>query len=170
MQFCRPSLVNMRSVISRRVLSVNGAVSRTQRAAFSSSERESEEEPSEQEEPKKVQSVESYRNQNQIKLKSSSGSNEDYPPMMEFDSTPFSTVLKRVLKAEGFSAPTPTQAQSWPIALQKRDIISVARTGSGKTMGFLLPAFQKILDAKASKGDSAPASEQGRSPSQMYSR
>ena len=34
---------------------------------------------------------------------------------------------------------------SWPIALDDKDIISVAKTGSGKTLGFLLPGFQKIL-------------------------
>ena len=45
-----------------------------------------------------------------------------------------------------YPAPTPTQAQSWPIALSGRDIISVARTGSGKTLGFLLPAFHAMLD------------------------
>lgn len=47
--------------------------------------------------------------------------------------------------AEGYTEPTPIQAQSWPVVLAKRDLISVARTGSGKTIGFLLPAFQKIL-------------------------
>ena len=37
-----------------------------------------------------------------------------------------------------------------PIAIQARDIISVARTGSGKTCGFLLPAFHKLIADKAS--------------------
>nr|XP_027187620.1 deoxynucleoside triphosphate triphosphohydrolase SAMHD1 homolog [Cicer arietinum] len=41
----------------------------------------------------------------------------------------------------GFSAPTPIQAQSWPIALQSKDIVAIAKTGSGKTLGYLLPAF-----------------------------
>ena len=46
----------------------------------------------------------------------------------------------QVLNA-GFSAPTPIQAQSWPIALQSRDIVAVAKTGSGKTLGYLIPGF-----------------------------
>eukprot|EP00267_Zea_mays_P052371 XP_020405420.1 putative DEAD-box ATP-dependent RNA helicase family protein isoform X2 [Zea mays] len=46
----------------------------------------------------------------------------------------------RVLQA-GFSAPTPIQAQSWPIAMKGRDIVAVAKTGSGKTLGYLLPGF-----------------------------
>ncbi|XP_019183335.1 PREDICTED: ATP-dependent RNA helicase-like protein DB10 isoform X2 [Ipomoea nil] len=41
----------------------------------------------------------------------------------------------------GFSAPTPIQAQSWPVALQGRDIVAIAKTGSGKTLGYLIPGF-----------------------------
>lgn len=41
----------------------------------------------------------------------------------------------------GFSHPTPIQAQSWPIALQNRDIVAIAKTGSGKTLGYLFPGF-----------------------------
>ena len=41
----------------------------------------------------------------------------------------------------GFPAPTPIQAQSWPIALQSKDIVAIAKTGSGKTLGYLLPGF-----------------------------
>jgi ATP-dependent RNA helicase DDX5/DBP2 len=48
--------------------------------------------------------------------------------------------LLQVLHA-GFSAPTPIQAQSWPIALRGRDIVAVVKTGSGKTLGYLLPGF-----------------------------
>lgn len=44
----------------------------------------------------------------------------------------------------GFSAPTPIQAQSWPIALKSRDIVAVAKTGSGKTLGYLLPGFMHL--------------------------
>ena len=44
----------------------------------------------------------------------------------------------------GFQAPTPIQAQTWPIALGNRDVVSIAKTGSGKTLAFLLPAYQKM--------------------------
>ena len=46
--------------------------------------------------------------------------------------------------AAGFSAPTPIQAQGWPMALQGRDVIAVAETGSGKTLAYLLPAIVHI--------------------------
>jgi ATP-dependent helicase YprA (DUF1998 family) len=48
------------------------------------------------------------------------------------------------LRKHGFTAPTFIQAQAWPIALQGRDLVAIASTGSGKTAGFLLPAFQHI--------------------------
>lgn len=50
----------------------------------------------------------------------------------------------------GFSSPTPIQAQSWPVALQSRDIVAIAKTGSGKTLGYLLPGF---IHLKRSRND-----------------
>ncbi|KAL6497547.1 DEAD-box ATP-dependent RNA helicase 46 [Orobanche hederae] len=44
----------------------------------------------------------------------------------------------------GFSAPTPIQAQSWPVARQGRDIVAIAKTGSGKTLGYLIPGFMHL--------------------------
>ncbi|XP_022860843.1 ATP-dependent RNA helicase-like protein DB10 isoform X2 [Olea europaea var. sylvestris] len=62
-------------------------------------------------------------------------------PFVSFEATGFpSEILKEVYQA-GFSAPTPIQAQSWPIALQGRDIVAIAKTGSGKTLGYLIPGF-----------------------------
>ncbi|KAL6507306.1 hypothetical protein OROGR_023501 [Orobanche gracilis] len=44
----------------------------------------------------------------------------------------------------GFSAPTPIQAQSWPVARLGRDIVAIAKTGSGKTLGYLIPGFMHL--------------------------
>ncbi|TVU21612.1 hypothetical protein EJB05_31261, partial [Eragrostis curvula] len=52
--------------------------------------------------------------------------------------------MLREFQQAGFSAPTPIQAQSWPIALKGRDIVAVAKTGSGKTLGYLLPGFMLL--------------------------
>ncbi|CAI4211949.1 unnamed protein product [Parascedosporium putredinis] len=46
----------------------------------------------------------------------------------------------------GYKTPTPIQAKSIPHALQGRDIIGLAETGSGKTAAFALPVLQALLD------------------------
>lgn len=45
------------------------------------------------------------------------------------------------LKKAGFAAPSPIQAQAWPAALLGRDLVAVSATGSGKTIGFSIPAM-----------------------------
>lgn len=52
--------------------------------------------------------------------------------------------LSLQLLKHGFTAPTFIQAQAWPIAFEGRDLVAIASTGSGKTAGFLLPAFLHI--------------------------
>jgi hypothetical protein len=56
---------------------------------------------------------------------------EHYKPMLSFADVPFHHKIKQVLERENFSAPSPIQSLSWPIALEKKDLISVAKTGSG---------------------------------------
>ncbi len=49
----------------------------------------------------------------------------------------------------GYEKPTPIQAQAIPAIMSGRDVIGVAKTGSGKTMAFLLPMFRHINDQRA---------------------
>eukprot|EP00599_Poterioochromonas_sp_BG-1_P008500 CAMPEP_0173143852 /NCGR_PEP_ID=MMETSP1105-20130129/6902_1 /TAXON_ID=2985 /ORGANISM="Ochromonas sp., Strain BG-1" /LENGTH=590 /DNA_ID=CAMNT_0014057457 /DNA_START=29 /DNA_END=1801 /DNA_ORIENTATION=+ len=105
-------------------------------------------------------SAEEFRAQHQITIIGHSadghGPYQCPDPMVTFDSTPFSSNIRRSLELAGFKNATPTQAQSWPIALQGRDIITVAKTGSGKTCGFLLPAFHRLLPELAKRKRGVP--------------
>src|SRR5690242_6135412 len=48
------------------------------------------------------------------------------------------------LEKEGFEAPTPIQAQAIPHALQGKDVIGAAATGTGKTLAFVLPILERL--------------------------
>jgi len=69
-------------------------------------------------------------------------------PFIDFDDAPFNPTIQKTLKAAGFERPTFIQAQAWPIAIQGEDMISIAKTGSGKTCGFLLPSFHQYIQDK----------------------
>ncbi|KAL8236997.1 hypothetical protein R6Q59_018078 [Mikania micrantha] len=82
-------------------------------------------------------SPDAYRRQHEITV---TGDNVP-PPFTSFEDTGFPSELLREVHEAGFRAPTPIQAQSWPVALQNRDIVAIAKTGSGKTLGYLIPGF-----------------------------
>lgn len=72
---------------------------------------------------------------------------------LDFDSAPFDAPLVALLKQQGFPAPSAVQGAAWPMAAEGRDILAIAKTGSGKTLGFLLPALTTCAAAmKTSKG------------------
>ena len=53
-------------------------------------------------------------------------------------------LLKAVFKV-GWNTPTPVQSQGIPLALEGNDILTKAKTGSGKTAVYLIPIIQRIL-------------------------
>ena len=54
--------------------------------------------------------------------------------------------LLRSVEAMGFTRPTPIQEQAIPVALQGRDVLASAMTGSGKTAAFLLPIIERLRE------------------------
>ncbi|XP_078509397.1 putative ATP-dependent RNA helicase DDX46 isoform X2 [Lissotriton helveticus] len=52
------------------------------------------------------------------------------------------------LKKQAYEKPTPIQAQAIPAIMSGRDLIGIAKTGSGKTIAFLLPMFRHIMDQR----------------------
>lgn len=63
---------------------------------------------------------------------------------MLFESNLIIEPIKKALKEEGYSNPTPIQSQSIPILLEGKDILGVAQTGTGKTAAFAIPILQGL--------------------------
>ena len=57
--------------------------------------------------------------------------------------------ILRALADMGFARPTLVQAKAIPLALEGKDILARARTGSGKTAAYCVPVVQKILSTKS---------------------
>jgi ATP-dependent RNA helicase RhlE len=53
--------------------------------------------------------------------------------------------LQRALRDEGYTSPTPIQAQAIPPLLEGADLLGCARTGTGKTAAFALPILQRLF-------------------------
>lgn len=60
-------------------------------------------------------------------------------------------VIKGILKF-GYRIPTPIQRKVIPPALEGRDVVGMARTGSGKTAAFLIPLFEKLKERRSKTG------------------
>ena len=56
--------------------------------------------------------------------------------------------LLRAIQEEGYTTPTPIQAESIPIVLQGKDLLGCAQTGTGKTAAFTLPILQLLVKNK----------------------
>uniref|UniRef100_A0A182JZP1 RNA helicase n=1 Tax=Anopheles christyi TaxID=43041 RepID=A0A182JZP1_9DIPT len=65
-------------------------------------------------------------------------------PIFTFEESGFPAEIIDELRYAGFTSPTPIQAQGWPIALSGRDMVGIAKTGSGKTLSYLIPALIHI--------------------------
>ena len=70
---------------------------------------------------------------------------------MLFTELGLSAELLRAVSEQGYTQPTPIQAQAIPVVLRGGDVLAGAQTGTGKTAGFTLPLLQ-LLGAGASSG------------------
>jgi superfamily II DNA/RNA helicase len=73
----------------------------------------------------------------------------DQPVSTGFDSLGLSPDLLRAVTDSGYTTPTPIQAQGIPHALQRRDMIGIAQTGTGKTASFTLPMIEMLSKGRA---------------------
>jgi ATP-dependent RNA helicase RhlE len=70
--------------------------------------------------------------------------------MTTFAELPLSAALQQRLAAAQFHSPTPVQAASIPPALEGKDLVATAQTGTGKTLAFLIPALE-VLERSAGR-------------------
>src|SRR5437879_2416799 len=77
---------------------------------------------------------------------------------MTFAELGLSPRMLAALERAGFEAPTPIQARAVPPALEGRDVIGCAATGTGKTAAFLLPLLERMA------AHAPPAHAKGRGP------
>ena len=98
---------------------------------------------------------EEWRKEHQIIIQGH-GTNRDTSnvpaPFLLFEQAPFCQSIQRAFKHAGYEKPTAIQSQAWPIGIQRIDMICIAKTGSGKTCGFLMPAFHQHLEELGKNG------------------
>jgi superfamily II DNA/RNA helicase len=81
----------------------------------------------------------------------------EFPPLLEwtkslsndFSGLGLSSKVTEAVVSAGYTKPTDIQAQAIPHVLQKRDIIGIAQTGTGKTASFVLPMLTLLESGRA---------------------
>jgi ATP-dependent RNA helicase RhlE len=68
--------------------------------------------------------------------------------LTHFSELPISAYLQERLTAAHFTTPTPVQAAAIPPALEGKDVLGTAQTGTGKTLAFLIPVMERMLKTK----------------------
>ena len=68
---------------------------------------------------------------------------------MTFNDLGLSDKVLQAVVASGYTTPTPIQEQAIPHALQGRDVLGIAQTGTGKTAAFVLPMLSRLESGRA---------------------
>lgn len=149
-----------------------GASSETTDNAAEPKRKKSKKASSESNGDKSESSIEEWRKENKIVIKHHKDDDEGRKETKRINNDtayyPFSTfkddackevvapsLLRQCTEVNGFTKPSPIQAQAWPILLhkqdgRKRDVVGIAETGSGKTLAFAIPALSSMIEGNAS--------------------
>ena len=73
----------------------------------------------------------------------------EHTTQVGFESLPIAPKLLEILAAHKYTHPTPIQAKSIPVALEGKDMVGIAQTGTGKTLAFGIPMIQRLAKLKA---------------------
>jgi superfamily II DNA/RNA helicase len=68
---------------------------------------------------------------------------------MKFNELGLSEKVLKAVEASGYDTPTPIQEQAIPHALEGRDVLGIAQTGTGKTAAFTLPMLSRLEKGRA---------------------
>jgi len=75
---------------------------------------------------------------------------------MSFENLKLIEPILQAVKTEGYTTPTPIQAETIPLILERKDILGCAQTGTGKTAAFAIPIIQLL----SQDGNKAPGKRQ----------
>jgi len=75
---------------------------------------------------------------------------------MTFENLGLAEPIVRAVASEGYDVPTPVQSSSIPHALEGRDVLACARTGTGKTGAFALPVLHRLAAGGGSRRAGRP--------------
>ncbi|WP_119393672.1 DEAD/DEAH box helicase [Salinibius halmophilus] len=76
---------------------------------------------------------------------------------MNFSDLNLSAPIQQAIVDQGYTQPTPIQAQAIPAVLDGRDVMAAAQTGTGKTAGFTLPILEKLSKGPRPKANQVRA-------------
>lgn len=76
---------------------------------------------------------------------------------MSFSTLGLSAPILDALKEQGYTSPTPIQAQAIPAIMAGQDVMAAAQTGTGKTAGFTLPILERLAAGKPAGANQARA-------------
>jgi superfamily II DNA/RNA helicase len=79
----------------------------------------------------------------------------DSPVSITFADFGLDPRIQKAIGEQGYSTPTPIQAQAIPHVLAGKDLMGAAQTGTGKTAAFVLPIIQKLLPGSSSSASPA---------------
>lgn len=101
--------------------------------------------------------TEAEANELRLELDGIKVSGKDVPrPVQKWAQCGLTRQTLDIIEDMGYEKPTPIQMQALPTIMSGRDVIGVAKTGSGKTIAFLLPMFRHIKDQSPLKDGEGP--------------
>ena len=94
--------------------------------------------------PARITPAKSYRGSDKAVLLARRLSKKEKIVLTQFKDMPLSAGLQQKLAHFHFTTPTPVQASAIPPALEGKDVLATAQTGTGKTLAFLIPIIERL--------------------------